>query len=177
MSEDFPYFRYHPDPLNTGSIQPSEVACECCELSRGFVNTCNFYSFSGKERFCPWCIATGRAAKMFDGLFCDDFSLRKAGLPVSIIEEVSQRTPGYISWQSEVWLSCCGDACEFHGDALVEEIQNLNTSQLHRLQAESQLPLNTLQAMIASYVPTSSPAFYKWKCRVCRSVHYYVDFD
>lgn len=44
------------------------------------------------------------------------------------MEEVNLRTPGYISWQQEWWLSHCGDACEFHGDASIQDIESASDS-------------------------------------------------
>ena len=69
------------------------------------------------ERICPWCIADGSAAGRFGATYTDDHPLIEAGLPESIIEEVTQRTPGYHSWQAEEWKCCCSDACEYHGNA------------------------------------------------------------
>lgn len=34
---DLPKFKYHPNPLVTGAIEPSEVACECCGKARGYI--------------------------------------------------------------------------------------------------------------------------------------------
>jgi uncharacterized protein CbrC (UPF0167 family) len=58
-------------------------------------------------------------------MFSDDHPLAQAGVPDEVIEEVARRTPGYNSWQQEVWLSCCDDACQFHGDAARSELQAL----------------------------------------------------
>lgn len=35
MSEPLPTFKYHPDPVKSGSIQESETECLCCERQRG----------------------------------------------------------------------------------------------------------------------------------------------
>jgi uncharacterized protein CbrC (UPF0167 family) len=39
--------------------------------------------------------------------------------------EVILRTPGFISWQQTLWLSHCKDACEYHGDASVQDVKNV----------------------------------------------------
>jgi len=36
---DLPTFRYHPDPLASGSIAASDAACACCNQHRGFIYT------------------------------------------------------------------------------------------------------------------------------------------
>jgi len=33
---DLPGFKYHPAPLDTGSIAPSDRVCQVCERARGF---------------------------------------------------------------------------------------------------------------------------------------------
>ncbi|MCK5338820.1 MAG: CbrC family protein, partial [Bacteroidales bacterium] len=35
MKMDLPKFKYHPDPLKSGSIVRSENECECCGKKRG----------------------------------------------------------------------------------------------------------------------------------------------
>ncbi|MGW8685485.1 CbrC family protein [Streptomyces sp. NPDC055817] len=35
MSADLPAFRYHPDPLASGSIRESTEACACCKPQHG----------------------------------------------------------------------------------------------------------------------------------------------
>lgn len=31
-----PYFIYHPDPLGSGSVQPSSTVCVSCDQARGY---------------------------------------------------------------------------------------------------------------------------------------------
>ncbi|MFJ9673062.1 CbrC family protein [Streptomyces sp. NPDC101221] len=64
MSADLPFFRYHPDPLASGSIRASAESCACCGRSTGWIYTATFYSAQEVSgRFCPWCIADGSAAQ------------------------------------------------------------------------------------------------------------------
>ena len=114
---DLPNFRYHRNPLATGAIEQSDSVCECCEEARGYIYKASIYSEKAIDVLCPWCIADGSAAEKFTASFVDDYPLIEAGLNQKIIEEVCRRTPGYISWQQEVWLQHCIDACEFCGDA------------------------------------------------------------
>jgi hypothetical protein len=37
MTEPLPSFRYHPDPVATGSIEPSDAVCRCCGRARGYI--------------------------------------------------------------------------------------------------------------------------------------------
>jgi uncharacterized protein CbrC (UPF0167 family) len=36
-------------------------------------------------------------------------------VPQAVLEEVSQRTPGFLGWQQERWLYHCSDAAAFLG--------------------------------------------------------------
>ncbi|PSM31378.1 hypothetical protein BVG81_005730 [Haliangium sp. UPWRP_2] len=172
---NLPDFKYHPNPLKTGAVTESSAVCQCCEESRGFIYSLTIYASEDIERVCPWCIATGKAATKFDGRFVDDHPLVQAGLSKAIIEEVCLRTPGYLSWQDESWLTCCNDACEFHGDAPREELLNLDKAGLAALSADSGYSLRDLPNMIAEYEPMGSPAFYKFVCRHCGKVKYHAD--
>ena len=41
---DLPHFKYHPDPIKTGSVKESDEPCECCEKARGYVYAGSPYS-------------------------------------------------------------------------------------------------------------------------------------
>lgn len=123
-----PSFRYHPDPIATGSIVPSAAVCECCEQARGFVYTGPVYSVEDVEHLCPWCIANGQAHERFDATFTGTYGLD--GVPDSIRAEVGERTPGFTGWQEERWLGHHGDACAFPGPAGHEEVEAYASSDL-----------------------------------------------
>jgi len=111
-----PTFRYHPDPITTGSVIASKETCVCCEQETGYIYTGDIYCEEDLPgAVCPWCIADGSAARRFDALFFDDEALVRNGAPEAVVEEITRRTPGFISWRQE-WPLCCSDACEFHGD-------------------------------------------------------------
>src|SRR5947207_6887785 len=90
-----PTFRYHPDPIATGSVKPSDKECRSCGEARGYIYTSSVYAEESlDEEICPWCIADGSAAEKFDASFCDANPLAEADVPDHIIEEVTMRTPG-----------------------------------------------------------------------------------
>ncbi|MEU4038991.1 CbrC family protein [Streptomyces collinus] len=43
MSAGLPFFRYHPDPLASGSIQAASETCACCKRNAGWIYTATFY--------------------------------------------------------------------------------------------------------------------------------------
>ncbi|MFB7652544.1 MULTISPECIES: CbrC family protein [unclassified Streptomyces] len=115
MSAALPFFRYHPDPVASGAIRAAAEPCACCERSRGWLYTASFYSAQEVSgRFCPWCIADGRAAERFEGEFADSYGLE--GISEDAMHEVTRRTPAFHAWQDPHWLTHCGDAAAFLGE-------------------------------------------------------------
>lgn len=174
---DLPHFKYQPDPLKTGSIVPSEQTCSCCGLARGFKYNSTIYAEAEVETICPWCIADGSAAARFDGSFVDSDPLEEEGVPQSVIDEVCQRTPGYSSWQQEVWRAHCNDACEFHGDATVDEIAQLSGESLAELLAEEMIKPGVWPKLRDAYVPGGDTSIFRFQCRHCGKALYAFDFS
>lgn len=122
---DLPAFPYHPDPVATGSVEINpDKPCLCCNRIRGYVYTGPAYS----ERFhylsgclCPWCIADGSAAKRFQAEFTDTGTLD--GVPDAVVTQLATRTPGFVAWQQERWLTCCNDAAAYLGRAGSAELE------------------------------------------------------
>ncbi len=170
-----PTFRYHPDPMATGNIRESDEPCECCGQVRGYIYTASIYAEDDVETVCPWCIASGEAARKFDALLSDDYSLKQAGISEAVAKEVTQRTPGYISWQQEEWQTHCNDVCEFHGDASLQELSALSGSHLSNFLDHQMLQVETWQSILKQYQPGGNPAVYKFLCRHCKTVIYTMD--
>ena len=173
---EFPSFKYHPNPILTGAITESDEVCECCEQSRGYVYTSTLYSPEEVDFICPWCIADGSAAKKFDGMFSDDYPLQDAGVPQEVITEVCERTPGYSSWQQEVWQSHCDTACEFHGDAKKEELSTLSGEALERFLRTEMIKPEVWENILEHYEKGGNPAVYKFRCPKCSEIVYSMDF-
>lgn len=118
--EKFPLFRYHPDPVATGSVVRRRIECVCCGAERDYVYVGPVYSAADLDkRLCPWCIADGSAAEKFEAEFVDPDAVGDYGrldpVPDSVRDEVSQRTPGFTGWQVETWSTHCGDAAAYIG--------------------------------------------------------------
>lgn len=45
-------------------------------------------------------------------------------VPPAVLEEVSQRTPGFIGWQQERWLYHCSDAAAYLGRVGWDEVKD-----------------------------------------------------
>lgn len=171
MSEPLPCFRYHPDPLATGAVVASDKACICCNQARGYIYVGPVYSTTDlDESLCPWCIADGSAATKLDASFADSYSLHQAGVPDEVIEEVSLRTPGYVSWQQEYWLSHCNDACEFHGDASIKDVETVSQETKRCWLEEYKQDEAGWKLATEGYQPGGDSALYKFVCRHCGKV-------
>ncbi|MET9378827.1 CbrC family protein [Streptomyces sp. NPDC002992] len=121
MTADLPYFRYHPDPVGSGSIRASAESCACCHRSTGWIYTATFYTTEVvNASFCPWCIADGSAAERFTGEFSDTYGLD--GVSEQTLQEVARRTPGFHAWQDPHWLVHCQDAAAFIGEVGYTEL-------------------------------------------------------
>ncbi len=167
----FPYFKYHPNPLQTSSVSQSDRTCIRCNQARCFIYTGPVYAVDNlSERLCPWCIANGEAAHQFGATFSDPYSLLHHGIAKEIAIEVAERTPGYISWQQEEWLSHCNDACEFHGDATQEDVKNASIETKQQWFLDNNADEAFWQTVTECYMPQGSPAFYKFKCRHCQMI-------
>ncbi len=126
MSKNLPAFKYHPDPLKTGAFTTDEtgVTCDCCEKETTIWYDGPFYAIDEIEALCPACIASGKAAEMFDGEFQDESSCDDVDDEAKV-EELCRRTPGYRGWQQEYWLAHCGDFCAFIGYVGWKEIEEM----------------------------------------------------
>ena len=171
-----PKFKYHPDPIATGSVKESDEICDCCNQKRGFVYTSTLYSAEEVGTICPWCIADGSAAKKYDGMFSDDYPLVDEGLSEDIINEVVHRTPGFSSWQQEVWLACCDDACAYHGDVSKQELNEMSLNSFKDAFEDQGITEEFFEKFKTSYKPGGNPAIYKWVCLKCGKTKYYADY-
>jgi uncharacterized protein CbrC (UPF0167 family) len=116
VANPLPTFRYHPDPVGTGSVIASDAACACCGVHRGFIYTGPVYAVDElDDALCPWCIADGSAAARFDASFTDVGVDVPADVPADVPDEVARHTPSFSSWQQDHWLYHCADACAFIG--------------------------------------------------------------
>jgi len=179
-----PKFRYHPDPIATGSVVKSDVVCERCGKARGFIYTGPVYAEEELvDCICPWCIADGSAHAEFDAHFVDPDGVGNHGawgkVPRPTVEEVASRTPGFGGWQQEHWWTHCGDAAEFLGACGSAEAKALGPEFLAAVRAETDLkdPKDdpVWEAYVAALDRTRGPTAYAFRCRHCGKLGGYSD--
>lgn len=168
-----PTFKYHPDPIATGSIKPSDTRCRCCGQQRGYIYDGPVYSeLELSECICPWCIADGSAYTKFDAEFTDARGVggysRPPVVPEAVIQEVVFRTPGFSGWQQEHWLACCGDAAAFVGIAGRAELEGQWADAVLSIQQEcGMVDGPDWQDYFAALDKDGGPTAYVFRCLHC----------
>ncbi len=180
MSDVWPPFRYHPDPLASGSVAASDTTCACCNRSRGFVYVGPVFSETDnlEEHLCPWCIADGKAHQKFDATFVDSEAL-DAALPASVAQLLVEQTPGFHSWQSGRWPSCCGDATAFVGPFGIEDLRHtrreLEGLVLSHIIYDMGISGGAATRLLNALQRDQSPTGYLFQCLACQTPHIHVD--
>ena len=167
-----PIFKYHPDPLASGSIIASDAKCQACNRHRGFIYIGSVYSERDlDDALCPWCISDGTARRVFEAEFVDPKAVGDYGrwdsVPQSVIEEVCFRTPSFSGWQQERWYTHCGDAAEFVGPVGALELGNLDPSLRKAIAEESGFTGEKLAHYLDSLDKNVGPTAYAFRCRAC----------
>jgi hypothetical protein len=167
-----PTFRYHPDPVASGSVVESTVRCRCCGQSRGYAYAGPVYSEETglDDALCPWCLADGSASRRFDATFVDSEAFAE-GVPAAAIAEIIERTPGYSAWQSERWPACCGDAAAFIGPAGITEIRakypDLEGELMSYIVYQLEISGGAARRLLESLDRDRGPTGYVFRCLSC----------
>jgi len=180
-----PVFRYHPDPLRTGSVVASDSECVRCGEARGYVYALAPIAEEDiePETLCPWCIEDGSAAREYEATFVDGDDVVDL-IPEEAFALLVERTPGYSAWQSEEWRVCCGDAAAFLGPFGRAEMEDAaSESGLHPEDGLLEYIANDLDFgddrapdVVASLDRDKGPTAYLFQCLHCRTHLFHVDF-
>jgi uncharacterized protein len=177
---ELPSFRYHADPIASGSIEKSEAVCRCCGQARGYVYALAPYAEADDldNAICPWCIADGSAHRKFDATFVEAESL--ADLDPAIADEVSKRTPGYAAWQQEEWPVCCNDATAFLKPVGIAEVRTREHYQWEGMLMEHivhnmGISGGAARRMLESLNRDKGPTAYAFECLHCAAIRFHID--
>lgn len=121
-------FRYHPDPVGTRSAVPTDALCDLCGQPAELRYVGPIFGRQA-DVLCLRCIANGRAAwqlSLSDGEPAQftDVAGAPRDVPPDVLEEVTQRTPGFIGWQQAHWLYHCSDAAAYLGTVGWDEVKD-----------------------------------------------------
>jgi uncharacterized protein CbrC (UPF0167 family) len=181
MADPLPTFRYHPDPIATGSVQADpDIPCLSCNRIREYIYTGPVFTgknFILEHHLCPWCIADGSAARQFAASFNDAGTMDDVSAEVRT--EIEHRTPGFHGWQQETWLACCGDAAAFLGRAGVTEIRQNFPEAIpavrSHLEDDYDLSGAELDQFYNGLDKDGQPTAYIFRCLHCEKYLAYVD--
>jgi len=174
-----PSFRYHPDPVGTGSVTASDAECVVCGERRGFIYAGPVYAEGDYEdAVCPWCIADGSASESLGATFVDSEAFA-VGTPDEVVTEISERTPGYSAWQGEEWPACCNDATAFLGPVGIAEIRakhrQLEGFVLSYIIYTLNISGGAATRFLESISRDGSPTAYLFQCLHCGEPQVHVD--
>lgn len=167
-----PHFKYHPNPLATGAFWESEepVICSCCQKPTHIAYETPFYSIENIDELCPDCIASGAAAKKFDGEFQDECSVDEVSDEAKL-DELIHRTPGYCGWQQEYWRAHCDDFCAFIGYVGYRELKQMGI--VEEVLENSEWELSDIEYMTNG----GSLQGYLFQCIHCGKYLIWADYD
>ncbi|MBR4777032.1 MAG: CbrC family protein [Lachnospiraceae bacterium] len=165
-----PFFKYNPNVYSTEYVVKAKGKCQCCggEVDE-YVET--MYCKENVECICLNCVASGEAAKKFDGSFV------QGAMPLDDDEKKKElfcRTPGYLSWQGEYWLTCCNDYCAFIGEVGIEELNELGIADevINEYETNNNCVLEREQLVKGGDI-----CGYLFKCLHCEKYHLWVDMN
>ena len=172
--KDLPFFKYHPDPLETGAFEEGEEkTCPCCGNKSRVYYTLMPYCIDNVDYLCPTCISNGEAARKFDAMFVSDAEWHGDN-DKEKDDELFRRTPGYLSWQGEHWLSCCDDYCAYMGTVGTRELKAMDIAEEVISEYEERDEFADVEEYL---VKDGSMCGYLFKCLHCGKYHLYVDAD
>lgn len=169
-------FKYHPDPVATGSIELKETDCPVCGKHSDYCYVGPFYCRDQIEGICPDCIADGSAAKKYQGEFTSDDDCEVDSNDYK--DDLIHKTPGFYGIQQEHWLSHCNDFCEFLGEVSWDRIVELGIEEAIEEDYKENYPddfdfEDIKQSLkIGGYI-----AGYLFRCLHCGKYRLYVDCD
>lgn len=169
----FPTFRYHPDPIATGSVAESTAQCLCCQRKNGFIYTGPVYALDElHSRICPWCIADGTASEKFEAVFTDKDRIGENELAVETQEKIARRTPGFAGPLR--WLSCCNDAAAFLGAMGRKELDQFGPDAIRAVAHASGLAGDEWTQLYNALDREKSPTAFVFKCLHCSALKAYL---
>ena len=179
MDKMLPHFKYHPDPIKTGTFKTDEVVrCNCCGKKTDIYYS--FYSDAKSKRVnvSPDCVHNGNAYATFGddinniryGEECADF------MDKSKIEELTRCTPGYIFMQDGEWLYHCGDFCAFIGCVGWNDIEQMGIADEIKTYIYETY-FSKAEKIIDSLINSYTVTLYLFRCLHCGKYLLNYDYD
>lgn len=127
--EALPQFKYYDEKALKDVLEYTGDSCDCCKKARGVLYNIELnVEIRGEEevlQICPWCIAGGQFAKKFkSNVNNSDLEPMSAQVSKDALDELRKKTPAFLGWQQERWLTHCNQLTTFLGIVGWEEIQS-----------------------------------------------------
>jgi uncharacterized protein CbrC (UPF0167 family) len=122
---EYPRFRYHPHACASNVFVARQDPCPSCRRSRGLGYVGPLYCIEPAKGLCPWCIASGEAARSLNATFV----VERGPEPVTDprrLDELVHRTPGYFFADTESpWPAHCDDYCAVVGRVVWTDVESM----------------------------------------------------
>ena len=115
-----------------------------------------------------------KAARKFDATFVQDAEW-EGERDKEKDDELFLRTPGYLSWQGEYWLSCCDDYCAYLGTVGTRELKAMDIAD--EVFEEYYMRDDFFEDVEEYLVKDGSLCGYLFQCLHCGKYHLWVDAD
>ncbi len=162
-------FKYHPNVYINNTLKHGNNICQCCGEPVKYWYS-NMYSVHDIHCVCLKCIHSGEAADKFNGSFIEHAQTDKVD-DQKKIEELFERTPGYISWQGEYWLACCNDFCAFIDSMNLKELRDLHFFN-EILRNYSKEEIEDIENLL---MKDENARVYLFQCLTCQKFYIYTD--
>jgi uncharacterized protein len=166
-----PTFRFHPEPLRSGSVEPASIVCNACEQPRDHVYVGNCYvedDFDGEV--CPWCIADGTAHQRF-GMTFHEAEPPSGTVDMALVDELEERTPGLCSDSPVTWPWCCDMPMAYVEPAghaeLIARHAELASMLVPQLEAEAGLTRGNAERLFRKLQRDQPPRAHVFQCLGC----------
>ncbi|MEG0276317.1 MAG: CbrC family protein [Coprobacillus sp.] len=163
-------FKYHPHLLQDQILVKGKGICQCCgQEVNEYIPT--MYCVEDIDCICLECVENGKAAEKFDGSFIQD---AEKILSQDKRDELFKRTPGYVSWQGEYWLTCCDDYCAYIGSVGTKELEEMGIADEVFKEYDERDEYEDAREYL---VKDGMMAGYLFQCLHCGKYHLWVDAD
>lgn len=186
--DDYPVFKYFPNPIRTKSMVKSTAPCECCGKSKEYSYVAGMEYNPEIEvevrNLCLDCIANGAATKKFNSAFTSYSSIANRKADKKITEEIMYRTPSFTTWQEKEWLSHCKTPCIYIGQVYIGDLLKMGIykqvrTELAKTFYYQNMPMTVSQIdeLLINMVEGSSLEGHLFRCTQCGRYKLYTDLD
>lgn len=181
--DELPSFLLFPNPQAEDVLSFKRGTCDVCGKARDVMYKGPVYGGRvGEHDFnvCPWCIADGSAGArglVFNDLGPVPFGHAAIKLPQEEQELAERRTPGYVTWQGNHWMACCGHACVYLGEADREDLCGRWASGVPSMFEGEDRSQEEIDEIVNRVERGGSVCAYVFQCRHCGQLRAYWDCD